>query len=74
MNDSTAAPPDDHRADAGLLDEVTAELGAVESALSRLEDGSYWTCEMCAAPIEAEALESDPLTTRCADHLSDQLA
>jgi RNA polymerase-binding transcription factor DksA len=73
VNDSTSAPPDDHRADAELLDQAWTELGAVEAALNRLEDGSYWTCEECGSPIEAGALASDPLMTRCAGHVSDDV-
>jgi DnaK suppressor protein len=63
-----AAPADDHRADAALLDEVWSELGAVESALVRLESGSYWTCEICGGALDPQGLEFDPLTTRCTDH------
>jgi RNA polymerase-binding transcription factor DksA len=73
VNDPTSAPPDDHRADIELLDQAWTELGAVEAALNRLEDGSYWMCEECGLPLDAEALASDPLMTHCAHHFSDDL-
>jgi RNA polymerase-binding transcription factor DksA len=69
VNDSAApVPPDDRPAEGQLLEDVSAELRAVEAALGRLEVGSYWSCDVCGAAIEADALDSDPLTTRCADH------
>ena len=54
--------------DAGRLDEISDELGAVDAALKRLDDGSYGTCEVCGTALEATHLETDPLVTRCADH------
>jgi len=62
--------PVDHSAaaDAALLEEVTAELGAVDDALRRLDEGTYGTCERCGAVLDSEQLEADPLATRCSDH------
>jgi hypothetical protein len=60
--------PDGGASDVQFLDQVSAELTAAEAALARLEDGTYWTCEQCGRPIEAAALEGDPLLARCSDH------
>ena len=57
-----AAPPLD-------LDAVTADLVAVESALERLDDGTYGRCRACDAPIDDEALAADPTQTTCTAHL-----
>jgi DnaK suppressor protein len=54
--------------DAALLDRVNADLGAVDEALRRLDDGSYGTCRVCGAPLDAERLEEDPLLALCRDH------
>ena len=54
--------------DARRLEQIDAELTGVEAALRRLDDGSYGTCEVCAAPLEAAALAAAPLTTRCSQH------
>jgi RNA polymerase-binding transcription factor DksA len=69
---STEQPtvPPDHPAvaDAALLDQVSAELGAVDDALRRLDEGTYGTCEVCGAELTSEQLEADPLSMRCFDH------
>jgi DnaK suppressor protein len=41
------------------------ELANVESALQRLDDGSYGRCENCGGPISAERLEALPTATLC---------
>jgi RNA polymerase-binding transcription factor DksA len=56
-------------ADAERLDVIAAELAGVETALRRLDDSTYGRCEICGVPLEATALEPDPLATRCPAHL-----
>lgn len=56
-----------HPEDAPLA-AAAAELDAVEAALSRLEDGSFDTCDVCGGPIGRERLLQDPLLTRCPHH------
>ncbi len=50
--------------DAPDLDAMGRDLAAVERALQRLDDGTYWTDEVTGAPIPDEALERDPVTRR----------
>jgi sigma-B regulation protein RsbU (phosphoserine phosphatase) len=45
-------------------------LFRVDSALKRMEQGSYGLCEICSDPIEPGRLIADPLTTLCLDHLT----
>ena len=45
----------------GLLDQV-------RHALSRLDEGSYGTCEVCGRDIAPERLEARPWATRCIEH------
>lgn len=44
------------------------QLADVEHALSRLDDGSYGTCEQCGKPIGSARLEAMPATRFCIDH------
>jgi len=45
-------------------------LEEVDSALARIEDGSYGLCESCHDTIECDLLITDPLVRFCLDHLS----
>jgi RNA polymerase-binding transcription factor DksA len=46
------------------LDRIEADLGDVERALSRLDDGSYWADEVIGEPIPDDVLTADPLARR----------
>src|SRR6202045_4606158 len=45
-------------------------LKAVDTALSRLDQGTFGLCETCNSTIEAERLLADPLVRFCLDHLT----
>lgn len=45
-------------------------LEEVDSALRRMDNGSYGICEFCQEPIEKERLIADPLVRYCIDHLT----
>ncbi len=45
-------------------------LNDVDSALKRMEAGSYGICEYCHEPIERERLAVDPLLRFCLPHLT----
>jgi phosphoserine phosphatase RsbU/P len=47
-----------------------ALLDEVDSALGRMQDGSYGLCEACHDTIECDRLICDPLVRFCLDHLS----
>jgi sigma-B regulation protein RsbU (phosphoserine phosphatase) len=40
-------------------------LKEVDSALERMDKGSYGLCEVCQEPVEEERLVADPLTRNC---------
>lgn len=46
------------------LDAIERDLADVETALARLEAGTYWTCEVTGRPIPDDVLAADPLTRR----------
>jgi sigma-B regulation protein RsbU (phosphoserine phosphatase) len=45
-------------------------LQAVDTALNRIDQGTFGLCETCHDTIETERLLSDPLVRFCLDHLS----
>jgi DnaK suppressor protein len=47
------------------LEEADAYLAGVESALRRLDDGTYGRCESCGSPLPDETLAADPTAVRC---------
>lgn len=85
---SNLPPPDEpsysnHLADEGSLTyqqeenlaverHLERQLGEVEAALARVEDGTYGICEHCGRPIDEERLEALPTATWCIDCKSRQ--
>ncbi len=70
---------DQHQADMGtetferekdlsILEQVEAELGDVEHALRRLDEGTYGTCEIDGKPIPEARLEVMPAARLCLEH------
>jgi RNA polymerase-binding protein DksA len=53
--------------DLALRDRSRTELQRVESALAKLEAGTYGTCDSCGNPIAAERLEAIPWAALCID-------
>jgi sigma-B regulation protein RsbU (phosphoserine phosphatase) len=47
-----------------------ALLQQVDSALERIDGGTYGLCDVCHDPIEPDRLVMDPLLTVCLDHLN----
>jgi phosphoserine phosphatase RsbU/P len=45
-------------------------LAEIDSALGRIDNGSFGICETCHDPIEADRLEANPTVRFCLDHLS----
>jgi len=78
-NLSELSSVDQHQADVGtetferekdlsILEQIEAELGDVEHALRRLDDGTYGTCEFDGKPIPEERLEAMPAARFCVEH------
>ncbi|HKR59540.1 MAG TPA: SpoIIE family protein phosphatase [Pyrinomonadaceae bacterium] len=51
-------------------DELNRLLHEVDSALQRMDDGTFGICDVCHDPVETGRLIADPLTRLCIDHLS----
>jgi DnaK suppressor protein len=45
---------------AGILTQLENQLADVNSALDKIEKGTYGLCEKCGEPIEPERLEANP--------------
>ena len=43
---------------------IERDLAAVEAALPRLDDGTYWVDEVTGEPIPDEVLATDPVARR----------
>lgn len=53
-------------------DQLLGLLREVDSALERLELGTYGICEVCREEIEPDYLRADPLVRICLEHLNQQ--
>jgi phosphoserine phosphatase RsbU/P len=51
--------------------QLTQLLSEVDSALERMDNGSYGICEECHEPVEKDRLLADPLVRYCLDHLTE---
>jgi sigma-B regulation protein RsbU (phosphoserine phosphatase) len=51
--------------------QLTQLLTEVDSALERMDKGSYGICEVCHDPVEKDRLLADPLVRYCLDHLTE---
>ena len=51
-----------------LADSLQAQLRLVETAIARIDDGTYGTCEVCGGAISAERLQAMPASSRCIEH------
>jgi RNA polymerase-binding protein DksA len=51
--------------DLALRDRTRLQLGLVEAALGRIDDGTFGTCQRCGKPIAAERLEALPWAAYC---------
>ena len=50
---------------AALVDQARQHLADIDAAVSRLDDGSYGSCERCGRPIEGERLAARPVARTC---------
>ena len=60
----TTEPTPEPVSDVVDLDAIERDLAAVEQALERLSDGSYWTDEVTGEPIPEHVLVEDPTARR----------
>jgi DnaK suppressor protein len=51
-----------------LISAAHEHLAGIEQATSRLEQGTYGTCEVCLQPIPTARLEARPIARTCVQH------
>ena len=56
--------PDAPTGSAVDLDRIAQDLVDVEVALERLDEGTYWTCEVTGEPLPDDLLAADPVARR----------
>jgi RNA polymerase-binding transcription factor DksA len=54
--------------DFSLLEQLEAEIGDLDLALRKVEEGTYGLCEICGEPIDPDRLEAVPGTRTCIEH------
>ena len=54
--------------DFSLLEQLEAEIGDLDAALRKVEEGTYGICEVCGRSIEPDRLEALPGTRTCIEH------
>jgi DnaK suppressor protein len=59
-DDDDAAESEDHSRIQARIDAAQAQLQSTNKALTKLEAGTYGTCERCKKPIPAARLEAKP--------------
>ena len=64
MAPDTSRNPGPETADSLDLDEITVEFDAVEVALVRLENGTYFTDEITGKPLDEQLLIANPIARR----------
>ena len=67
MTDTSATPiePTDENAPEPIdLTAIERDLAAVEEALPRLDDGSYWVDDVTGEPLPDDLLAVDPVARR----------
>lgn len=58
----------DRLSQVAVHDRLQRALADVDTALRRLEEGSYGLCEVCGEPIGEGRLEVRPWAVRCVEH------
>jgi RNA polymerase-binding transcription factor DksA len=54
--------------DFSLLEQLEAEIEDLDTALRKVDEGSYGFCEVCGKAIDPERLEAVPGTRTCIEH------
>jgi RNA polymerase-binding transcription factor DksA len=54
--------------DFSLLEQLEAEISDLDTALRKIDEGTYGRCEVCSKEIEPERLEAMPGTRTCREH------
>ena len=54
--------------DFSILEQLEAEISDLDTALRKIDEGTYGRCEVCSKEIDQERLEAMPGTRTCREH------
>ncbi len=57
---------------AGLVATLESRYNGILSALSRIEKGTFGTCEICGKTIEERRLDANPIARTCIAHIEEE--
>ncbi|MBP9710932.1 MAG: TraR/DksA C4-type zinc finger protein [Candidatus Pacebacteria bacterium] len=52
-----------------ITDQLEIRYNNIKRALSKIEEGTYGTCEVSGEPIEEDRLEVNPAARTCKEHM-----
>lgn len=55
---------------AAILNELESRYNDIKTALNKIENGTYGTCEVCDKPIEEERLIANQSARTCKEHMN----
>lgn len=61
---------EEYETNTAILKQLEDQLADVNAALGKIEAGTYGTCEVCGAEIEADRLEANPSAKTCKAHMN----
>ena len=61
---------EDFEENSAILEQLETQLSAVNSALEKIEKGTYGICGTCGKPIEKDRLEANPSANTCLEHMT----
>ena len=70
----TATETVEREKDTALLTTLRARQSEIDAALSRVDEGSYGTCEACGGSIGEDRLDAFPMARFCIEHQVQQEA
>lgn len=59
----------DYEENTALVKELEIQLGDVNAALEKIENGKYGICEVSGEQIEVKRLEANPAARTCIEHM-----
>lgn len=55
-----------------IADQLEIRYNGIKRALSKIEEGTYGTCEVSGEPIEEDRLEANPAARTCKEHMNQE--
>ena len=59
---------DEYESNNAIVNTLEPRLADINSALNRIEEGTYGLCKVCGEEIESDRLEANPAASTCKKH------